>query len=137
MTLERRDDVYPLASFPEEYREAIARAVAAPTPPEKWLHLGPFLPDGRWTAAIPSRAWYEWHWARGIDPDAKRERLNPWLRVQVIERDGYVCGLCGDDVDPDDVHIDHIMPWSRGGKHELSNLQVAHSTCNLRKGNRV
>ena len=45
--------------------------------------------------------------------------------------------LCGGQVEPSDVHIDHIKPYSKGGQHVLGNLQVAHSLCNIRKGARV
>lgn len=31
--------------------------------------------------------------------------------------------------------IDHIVPLSRGGTHELANLQIAHYVCNLSKHN--
>lgn len=31
--------------------------------------------------------------------------------------------------------IDHIVPLSRGGQHELANLQLAHYRCNLAKHN--
>ena len=31
---------------------------------------------------------------------------------------------------------DHIVPWSRGGRTELSNCQALCGSCNLRKGNR-
>ncbi len=58
------------------------------------------------------------------------------LRLIVISRDGLVCGICGGEVAPDDVHIDHIQPVSRGGSNDLDNLQVTHSVCNKRKGNR-
>jgi len=67
-----------------------------------------------------------------------KERLNVTreLREYVVLRDGFVCGICGSPVDPSDVHIDHITPVSRGGSHLATNLQVAHSKCNLRKGAR-
>lgn len=39
--------------------------------------------------------------------------------------------------DEGDIHIDHILPVSLGGLSELSNLQVTHSWCNLKKGARV
>jgi 5-methylcytosine-specific restriction endonuclease McrA len=65
-----------------------------------------------------------------------RAPLPPYLRAAVIARDGYVCQLCGGRVAPIDVHIDHIYPWSRGGPTVLSNLQVTHSRCNIRKGAR-
>lgn len=66
-----------------------------------------------------------------------REKIPSRLRRAVLERDGLVCGLCGHDVDEDDVHIDHITPVTRGGRNRLDNLQVAHSLCNIRKGNRA
>lgn len=54
------------------------------------------------------------------------------------------CGICGDLLDPNTAHpdpmsksIDHIVPISRGGAHEQSNLQWAHLICNIRKGARV
>lgn len=98
----------------------------------------PEPPDKRsWSGDGPSRAWYEWHWARGRDPDRERQPLSAKLRATVIERDGYVCRLCGGDVDRDDVHIDHIHPVRHGGNDTLANLQVAHSRCNISKGARL
>ena len=66
-----------------------------------------------------------------------REKIPQGLRRAVIERDGLQCRLCGHEVDPDDVHIDHIQPVTKGGRNRLDNLQVAHSRCNIRKGNRT
>ena len=31
--------------------------------------------------------------------------------------------------------IDHIVPLSKGGRHEYANVQPAHSLCNHVKGN--
>ena len=67
----------------------------------------------------------------------RREPIPEWMRQVVLARDGLRCGLCGGDVDPTDIHLDHIQPVSRGGLNRVRNLQVAHSRCNLRKGNRV
>lgn len=121
--------VMPLEKLPAHTREQILAAVAQPKPPPRWLKLE--------CAQITSRAWYEWHIARGRDPLKARTSLSRTLRQQVIERDGYTCGLCGEDVEPTDVHIDHIHPKSLGGGDELENLQVAHSLCNIRKGAKV
>ncbi|WP_081161523.1 HNH endonuclease [Ensifer aridi] len=49
----------------------------------------------------------------------------------VIDRDGCSCAYCGNIADP--VHIDHIIPLSRGGTNHLSNLTVSCSSCNLEK----
>jgi hypothetical protein len=55
----------------------------------------------------------------------------------LFERDEGVCGICNTAVNRDDMHIDHIVPLSRGGLHCYANVQVAHSRCNLRKRNKI
>lgn len=52
-----------------------------------------------------------------------------------------LCGICREALDPNRKHpdplsrsVDHIVPLSRGGTHEQSNLQWAHLVCNIRKG---
>ncbi len=87
-------------------------------------------------AQVESRAWYEWHWARGGCPGEERRAVPDRVRRAVLSRDGLVCQLCFQQVDPDDVHLDHIKPFSRGGLETVSNLRVTHSICNIRRGNR-
>lgn len=90
--------------------------------------------DSRPMALIPSRSWVEWHLFRGVAPNAIRPTISQNLRRSVIERDGYTCGICWIEVDPDDVHLDHVKPFSKGGETTLKNLRVTHSLCNMRKG---
>ena len=53
------------------------------------------------------------------------------------EQDG-LCGICDKRIEPwESMHLDHIVPVSRGGSHDRKNLQAAHALCNLRKGNRM
>ncbi len=35
------------------------------------------------------------------------------------------------------IHLDHVHPVALGGATTLSNLQLAHSVCNMRKGARL
>lgn len=59
------------------------------------------------------------------------------LRYQVLKRDNFKCCACGASPAKDpsvELHIDHIIPWSKGGKTELANLQTLCSRCNLGKG---
>ena len=65
-------------------------------------------------------------------------RRNRWA---IYERDGRVCQLCDGPVDlslaPSDrwsPTLDHIVPYSRGGSDEESNLRLAHRSCNSRRG---
>ena len=62
----------------------------------------------------------------------------------IYERDSWTCGLCGDGIDPGtawpdplSASLDHILPLSKGGHHVPENVQAAHLSCNVRKGNRV
>lgn len=57
------------------------------------------------------------------------------LKVQVLMRDGNKCRLCGIILTGDDIHFDHIKPWSKGGETVLENLQVLCERHNLAKGN--
>jgi 5-methylcytosine-specific restriction endonuclease McrA len=34
------------------------------------------------------------------------------------------------------LHIDHLIPISKGGSDTLENVRPTHALCNLKKGNR-
>ncbi len=53
-------------------------------------------------------------------------------RNEIFERDGYCCTYCGTTDGP--FHCDHVIPVSRGGMSDLSNLTTACSSCNIKKG---
>src|SRR5262249_19840685 len=55
------------------------------------------------------------------------------LRFAVCRRDTYSCRYCGRRAPEFPLHVDHIVPWSRGGKTELANLRTACGECNLGK----
>ena len=58
------------------------------------------------------------------------------MRFEVLQRDRS-CKLCG--MGPTNgvrLHVDHIVPFSQGGRTCLENLQVLCERCNLGKGNR-
>lgn len=55
----------------------------------------------------------------------------------VLEAADGVCGVCGEDVDPLDYEVDHIVPLSRGGLHCYANVQPAHRRCNRSKHARL
>ncbi len=61
------------------------------------------------------------------------ERILP---SEIWKRDGGICGLCGLAADARNWHLDHILPLALGGPHTNDNVQVAHPSCNLRKGAR-
>ncbi len=67
----------------------------------------------------------------------QRKLMTKKLRQQIITRDNYTCQICGKYM-PDEIglHIDHIVPISKGGKTVPSNLQVLCSKCNGSKSNK-
>ena len=68
----------------------------------------------------------------------QRKLMTPELRLQIKVRDNYTCQMCGKYM-PDEVglHIDHIVPVSKGGKTVPSNLQVLCDKCNRSKSNKI
>ncbi len=60
------------------------------------------------------------------------------VRIQVLDRDGFKCTICGRSPATDfgvELHVDHKIPFSKGGKSTADNLQTLCADCNLGKGN--
>ena len=69
----------------------------------------------------------------------KRRDISLGLRYRVLSRDRFKCVKCGNSPSTDmncKLHIDHIIPFSKGGLTTFDNLQILCSNCNLGKGNR-
>ena len=64
--------------------------------------------------------------------------INLRLRFTVMKRDNFKCCMCGRSPATTlglELHIDHIIPWSKGGETTIDNLQTLCSDCNLGKSN--
>ncbi len=60
------------------------------------------------------------------------------LRFRILMRDGFRCRKCGSSPlnSPGiELHVDHILPWTKGGETVPDNLETKCATCNLGKGN--
>ncbi|MCL5047269.1 MAG: HNH endonuclease [Firmicutes bacterium] len=67
----------------------------------------------------------------------ERNKMTSALRYKIIKRDGKRCRHCGRS--PQDgitLHVDHIVPISKGGKTVENNLQTLCADCNLGKSDR-
>ena len=67
----------------------------------------------------------------------KRERgkMTPSLRYDILKRDGFRCCVCGNKASENVIlEVDHIIPISKGGTTEYSNLQTLCRDCNRGKG---
>lgn len=70
--------------------------------------------------------------AKGED----QRQIKLGLRYEVLKRDRFRCVLCG--ASPAThlgcvLHVDHVIPWSKGGKTIAENLRSLCETCNLGK----
>ena len=66
--------------------------------------------------------------------------INLRLRFRVLQRDNFKCCACGASPAKDasvELHVDHILPWSKGGETVFENLQTLCSKCNLGKSDMV
>ncbi len=60
-------------------------------------------------------------------------RSIPLTTRAVLARDKYVCGYCSGEA----TTTDHIIPRSRGGKHDWLNVVACCYPCNHKKGKRL
>jgi 5-methylcytosine-specific restriction endonuclease McrA len=65
----------------------------------------------------------------------------PYTLRQVYDRDGGICHLCRKKVDlrlsgtdPKGPTIDHLLPISANGIDCLTNVALAHWSCNIKRG---
>lgn len=69
--------------------------------------------------------------------DAEHAKVTRAMRYDVLRRDGFRCVRCGRGrEDGVKLHVDHIIPVSRGGKSTMDNLQTLCEDCNCGKGNK-
>jgi 5-methylcytosine-specific restriction endonuclease McrA len=66
--------------------------------------------------------------------------INWRLRAKVLIRDACICKMCGVSPakNPETVlHVDHVLPWSKGGETVEENLQTLCSVCNIGKSDLI
>lgn len=71
-----------------------------------------------------------------------KARARARVFARILIRDGDLCAICRQTLnfEHQDPHflaptLDHIIPRSKGGSNRLENLQLAHKSCNERRGN--
>lgn len=56
-------------------------------------------------------------------------------KLAAYERQNHICPLCNEEYEFDEMHGDHIIPWSKGGKTVAENCQMLCRDCNIKKKN--
>lgn len=54
--------------------------------------------------------------------------------LAAYEKQKHRCAICGGEFEFEQMHADHITPWSKGGKTTPDNCQMLCRDCNLKKG---
>ena len=65
--------------------------------------------------------------------DDKAELLS---RLTPNDKELFECQICHQHFASDELTVDHIKPWSKGGRTVLSNARLVCRVCNSRMGNR-
>jgi len=68
----------------------------------------------------------------------ERNKMTAGLRYDILKRDKFRCQICGRSAeDGVKLHVDHIIPISKGGLTEWNNLRTLCQDCNLGKSNKI
>lgn len=54
--------------------------------------------------------------------------------LAAYERQTHRCAICGEEFEFEEMHADHVKPWSKGGHTTPENCQMLCRDCNLKKG---
>ena len=66
-----------------------------------------------------------------------RKPLSKRLRFQIFDRDKFTCRYCGRQSDTCVLHVDHLIPVSKGGTNDPENLITSCEDCNLGKSDKL
>lgn len=81
--------------------------------------------------------------SKGAAAISARPKSAPFDRYAILKRDNYTCVYCGyvgiasGQEAGSDLHVDHVIPQSRGGSSDPDNLVCACVSCNTSKKNRT
>lgn len=73
-----------------------------------------------------------------ISYDSRKKRESTKKRIGkkkyrfILERDEYKCAYCESEVN---LQLDHLIPRSKGGKDEVTNLVISCRSCNSSRRN--
>ena len=110
-----------------------------------WAYNGIFLLTDAWTEISGKRKVYKFKLelidelkSNNKQKDIKTDfsRIIPTsVKVEVWKRDKGCCAICGSK---NNLHFDHIIPYSKGGSSNTAkNIQLLCAKCNLSKSDKI
>ncbi len=108
-----------------------------------WVYNGIFLLTDAWMQEHDGRMVCKFRLEIADDQEATEEREPPGhnrmipshVKQEVWKRDGGKCVMCGDT---ENLHFDHIIPYSKGGSSlTADNIQLLCAKHNLHKHDRI
>ncbi len=67
----------------------------------------------------------------------KSRSIIPQRKKEVKERDNFICQICNENFNEDELEVDHVYPHSLGGSNRIENLMALCINCNRDKGKRL
>jgi hypothetical protein len=101
-----------------------------PPAPAGWTPPSGWQPDPSWPP-IPA-GWTLWMQDSAAPTGERNTRVIAQdVKIAVAVRDQGRCRQCGSN---QDLHYDHVIPWSKGGANSVNNIQLLCGPCNRAKG---
>ena len=108
-----------------------------------WVYNGVFKLVDAWREASGDRSVFKFRLEllderadSSHEPELEHNRIIPtWVKLEVWKRDKGQCVICGSK---ENLHFDHIIPYSRGGSSLVpENIQILCAKHNLEKRARI
>jgi len=64
----------------------------------------------------------------------EKRMVSARIKRKIHLRDNFTCYYCGEAPTEKDIRLDHIIPYSKGGKSDIWNVVTACNKCNSSKG---
>lgn len=98
---------------------------------------------GSWTEACKAFIFFKKNDLEFAESLRKNSAVKPRsisgkMRLRIFKRDNYACLICGKSPATQHgtiLHLDHIVPVSKGGDSDDKNLRTLCNKCNLGRGN--
>lgn len=62
------------------------------------------------------------------------EKVNAGSLYRLLEKQKFKCAYSGRELKPNNSQLDHIIPLSKGGSHDIDNCAIVTSEVNKAKG---